>query len=55
MELSRTQEAQRRRKQQAAPAEEQLRLVASAVSRYLGWRVGGIAFLLPQLPGHLEV
>lgn len=55
MELSRTQEARCRRKQQVAPAEEQLRLVANAVSRYLGWRVGGIAFLLPQLPGHLEV
>uniref|UniRef100_A0A8C6E434 Coiled-coil alpha-helical rod protein 1 n=1 Tax=Moschus moschiferus TaxID=68415 RepID=A0A8C6E434_MOSMO len=32
MELSRTQEAWRRRKEQTVPAEEQLRLVASAVS-----------------------
>ncbi|XP_070217027.1 coiled-coil alpha-helical rod protein 1 isoform X2 [Bos mutus] len=43
MELSRTQEAQRRRKQQAAPAEEQLRLVASAVSSFQTWLQGTVA------------
>ncbi|XP_070634328.1 coiled-coil alpha-helical rod protein 1 isoform X3 [Bos indicus] len=43
MELSRTQEARRRRKQQAAPAEEQLRLVASAVSSFQTWLQGTVA------------
>ncbi|XP_059736301.1 coiled-coil alpha-helical rod protein 1 isoform X2 [Bos taurus] len=43
MELNRTQEARRRRKQQAAPAEEQLRLVASAVSSFQTWLQGTVA------------
>lgn len=51
LELSRAQEAQRRRQQHTATAEEQLRLVANFVSRYMGWRVGGVAFLLPWFPG----
>uniref|UniRef100_A0A8C6A303 Coiled-coil alpha-helical rod protein 1 n=1 Tax=Marmota marmota marmota TaxID=9994 RepID=A0A8C6A303_MARMA len=38
LELSRAQEARRRCQQQAASAEEQLKLVAGAVGRYLGWR-----------------
>uniref|UniRef100_A0A4X1VHH5 Coiled-coil alpha-helical rod protein 1 n=1 Tax=Sus scrofa TaxID=9823 RepID=A0A4X1VHH5_PIG len=53
IELSRAQEARRRRQQQTAEAEEQLKLVANAVSRCLGWRVGRVAFLLPWLPGRL--
>lgn len=41
LELSRAQEAGRRRQQQTAMAEEQLKLVANAVSRYLdGGEVG---------------
>lgn len=60
MELSRAQEAWRRRQQQTATAEEQQKLVASAVSRYQGWRVwegrgAGVVFLFPQPPGHLGV
>lgn len=55
MELSRAQEARRRRQQQTAEAEEQLKLVANAVSRCLGWRVGRVAFLLPWLPGRFGV
>ncbi|XP_005701767.2 PREDICTED: coiled-coil alpha-helical rod protein 1 isoform X4 [Capra hircus] len=43
MELSRVQEARRRRKQQAAPAEEQLRLVANAVSSFQTWLQGTVA------------
>ncbi|XP_025152299.3 coiled-coil alpha-helical rod protein 1 isoform X2 [Bubalus bubalis] len=43
MELSRTQEARRRRKQQVAPAEEQLRLVANAVSSFQTWLQGTVA------------
>ncbi|XP_040106110.1 coiled-coil alpha-helical rod protein 1 isoform X1 [Oryx dammah] len=43
VELSRAQEARRRRKQQAAPAEEQLRLVANAVSSFQTWLQGTVA------------
>ncbi|XP_043305971.1 coiled-coil alpha-helical rod protein 1 isoform X4 [Cervus canadensis] len=43
MELSRTQEARCRRRQQMAPAEEQLRLVASAVSSFQTWLQGTVA------------
>ncbi|XP_047651524.1 coiled-coil alpha-helical rod protein 1 isoform X2 [Phacochoerus africanus] len=43
MELSRSQEARRRRQQQTAEVEEQLKLVANAVSRCLGWRLSGLA------------
>ncbi|XP_032126717.1 coiled-coil alpha-helical rod protein 1 isoform X2 [Sapajus apella] len=40
LELSRAQEARRWWQQQTASAEEQLRLVVNAVSRYQGWRGG---------------
>lgn len=53
MELSRAQEAWRRGQQQTAEAEQQLKLVANAVSRCLA-RVG-VGFLLPQPPRHLTV
>ncbi|OWK13108.1 CCHCR1 [Cervus elaphus hippelaphus] len=43
MELSRTQEARCRRRQQMAPAEEQLRLVANAVSSFQTWLQGTVA------------
>ncbi|XP_065769105.1 coiled-coil alpha-helical rod protein 1 isoform X2 [Muntiacus reevesi] len=43
MELNRTLEAQCRRRQQMAPAEEQLRLVANAVSSFQTWLQGTVA------------
>lgn len=55
MELSRVQEAKHRRQQQTASAEEQLKLVAKAISRCLEWRGEGGAAVPPQLLGHPAV
>ncbi|XP_059794297.1 coiled-coil alpha-helical rod protein 1 isoform X4 [Balaenoptera ricei] len=53
-ELSRTQEARRREQQQTATAEEQLKLVANAVSSFQTWLQGAVAEVkraAARLPG----
>ncbi|XP_067608480.1 coiled-coil alpha-helical rod protein 1 isoform X6 [Pseudorca crassidens] len=53
-ELSRTQEARRREQQQTATAEEQLKLVANAVSSFETWLQGAVAEVTraaARLPG----